>query len=81
MVCLGAHRARERDITALTAQRVTGDRLETHLRVGRQHGLGEQALTALMALLASYLGYPHASLAMEAVHVSSPASARGGTHR
>ncbi|WP_165968846.1 carboxymuconolactone decarboxylase family protein [Actinomadura sp. KC06] len=61
---------RDRDvavITALTAQGVSGDRLATHLRQARQHGLGEDALTALMTLLASYLGYPRASLAMEAV--------------
>ncbi|WUH98306.1 carboxymuconolactone decarboxylase family protein [Spirillospora sp. NBC_00431] len=61
---------RDRDIaviTALAAQGVSGDRLATHLRQARQHGLGEDALTALMTLLASYLGYPRASLAMEAV--------------
>ncbi|WP_113702013.1 carboxymuconolactone decarboxylase family protein [Nonomuraea lactucae] len=55
-------------ITALTAQGVAGDRLDTHLRLARQHGLDEDALTALMTLLAGYLGYPRASLAMEAVH-------------
>ncbi|WP_171064105.1 carboxymuconolactone decarboxylase family protein [Actinomadura soli] len=62
---------RDRDIaviTALTAQGISGDRLATHLRQARQHGLGEDALTALMTLLAGYLGYPRASLAMEAVH-------------
>ncbi len=62
---------RERSIailTALTAQGVSGDRLSTHLLLGRQHGLNEEALTALMVLLAGYLGYPRASLTMEAVH-------------
>lgn len=62
---------RERSIailTALTAQGVSGDRLSTHLLLGRQHGLNDEALTALMVLLAGYLGYPRASLAMEAVH-------------
>ncbi len=62
---------RERSIavlTALTAQGVSGDRLSTHLLLSRQHGLNDEALTALMVLLAGYLGYPRASLAMEAVH-------------
>lgn len=59
-------------ITALTAQGVTGDRLGTHLRLARRHGLDEDALTALMTLLAGYLGYPRASVAMEDVHASRP---------
>lgn len=58
-------------ITALTAQGVSGDRLSSHLHLGRQHGLDEDALTALMTLLASYLGYARASFAMEAVQASS----------
>lgn len=58
-------------ITALAAQGVTGDRLGTHLRLGRQQGLDEDALTALMTLLAGYLGYPRASLAMETIHASN----------
>ncbi|MFI0424428.1 carboxymuconolactone decarboxylase family protein [Spongiactinospora sp. 9N601] len=55
-------------ITALAAQGVSGDRLRTHLRLGREHGLDDDALTALMTLLAGYIGYPRASLAMETVH-------------
>ncbi len=55
-------------ITALTAQGVTGDRLTTHLRRAHDEGLHVDALTGLMILLASYLGYPRASLAMETVH-------------
>lgn len=55
-------------ITALACQGVSGDRLGTHLRLGLQHGLDEDALTGLMTLLASYVGYPRASLAMEAIH-------------
>lgn len=61
---------RDRDIAviaALATQGVVGDRLSTHLRVAQQHGLTEDALTALMTLLAGYIGYPRASLAMEAV--------------
>jgi len=58
-------------ITALVAQGVTGDRLGTHLQLGRRHGLDEDSLTALSTLLAGYLGYPRASLAMETIHGSS----------
>jgi 4-carboxymuconolactone decarboxylase len=54
-------------ITALTAQGVSGDRLSAHLALAHEHGLDTEALTALMLLLASYLGYAKASLAMEAV--------------
>lgn len=57
-------------ITALAAQGVAGDRLAAHLRLGLQNGLDEDALTALMALLAIYLGYAKASLAMETIHAS-----------
>jgi 4-carboxymuconolactone decarboxylase len=55
-------------ITALTAQGVAGDRLATHVRLAQQNGLDRDALTALMTLLAGYLGYAHASLAMETVN-------------
>lgn len=55
-------------ITALVAQGVTGDRLATHVRLARQNGLDHNALTALLLLLAGYLGYPRASLAMETIN-------------
>jgi 4-carboxymuconolactone decarboxylase len=54
-------------ITALAAQGVHGDRLSTHLHLGQKHGLDEAAFTALMTLLAGYIGYPRASLAMESI--------------
>jgi len=57
-------------ITALAAQGVAGDRLASHLRLGLQNGLDHDALSALMALLAIYLGYAKASLAMETIHGS-----------
>jgi len=57
-------------ITALAAQGVAGDRLAAHLRLGRQNGLDQDALTALMTLLSIYLGYAKASLAMESIHGS-----------
>jgi 4-carboxymuconolactone decarboxylase len=60
-------------ITALVAQGVTGDRLGAHLDLARQNGLDDDALTALMVLLASYLGYARASLAMEIIHARSAA--------
>jgi 4-carboxymuconolactone decarboxylase len=44
-------------ITALTAQGVAGDRLTAHVRPAQQNGLDRDALTALMILLAGYLGY------------------------
>jgi len=62
-------------ITALVAQGVTGDRLGAHLDLARQNGLDDDALTALMVLLASYLGYAHASLAMEIIHARAAAPA------
>jgi len=55
-------------ITALVAQGVSGDRLDAHLDLARRNGLDDDALTALMVLLAGYLGYAHASLAMETIH-------------
>jgi len=55
-------------ITALTAQGVTGDRLTTHLHRAQDEGLDVDALTGLIILLACYLGYPKASLAMETLH-------------
>jgi 4-carboxymuconolactone decarboxylase len=54
-------------LTALTAQGVSGDRLNAHLQLARQNGLDLEALTALMTLLAVYTGYARASLAMETV--------------
>src|SRR6266511_1853260 len=68
-------------ITALVAQGVTGDRLGAHLDLARQQGLDDDALTALMVLLAGYLGYAHASLAMEVIHARAGArlsAAAGG---
>jgi 4-carboxymuconolactone decarboxylase len=55
-------------ITTLTAQGVVGDRLAAHVRLAQQNGLDRNALTALMILLAGYLGYAHASLAMQTVN-------------
>ncbi len=67
-------------ITALAAQGVSGDRLGTHLQLGREHGLDEESLTALMTLLAGYIGYPRASLAMETVHALFAATDQADTN-
>jgi hypothetical protein len=42
--------------------------LATHVRLAQQNGLDRDALTALMMLLAGYLGYPRASLTMETIN-------------
>ena len=47
---------------------------DTHLDLARQNGLEDDALTALMVLLAGYLGYAHASLAMEIIHARAAAT-------
>jgi 4-carboxymuconolactone decarboxylase len=60
-------------ITALVAHGITGDRLGAHLDLARQNGLNDDALTVLMVLLAGYLGYAHASLAMEIIHARATA--------
>jgi 4-carboxymuconolactone decarboxylase len=59
-------------ITALAAQGVTGDRLDTHLRLATEVGIDHDALAALMTLLAIYIGYAHASTAMESVQNAAP---------
>lgn len=63
-------------ITALAAQGIADARLSTHIRLAQQNGLDRDALTALSILLAGYLGYPRASLAMEAVHTLAPPPAQ-----
>jgi 4-carboxymuconolactone decarboxylase len=54
-------------ITALAAQGVAGDRLDSHIRLAQRNGLGYEALTALMTLMTNYIGYARGSQAMEAV--------------
>jgi 4-carboxymuconolactone decarboxylase len=54
-------------ITALAAQRVAGDRLDSHIRLAQHNGLGYEALAAMMTLVTNYTGQAHGSLAMEAV--------------
>lgn len=59
--------------SALVAHGVSDDRLGAHLDLARTNGLDDDALTALMVLLAGYLGYAHASLAMETIHARQAA--------
>ncbi|MFE6922918.1 carboxymuconolactone decarboxylase family protein [Nocardia sp. NPDC057663] len=54
-------------ITAPAAQGISGDRLTTHLRQAGAHGISHDGLTALMTLLATYIGYPRASSVMETI--------------
>lgn len=62
-------------ITALATQGVSGDRLDSHIRLAQRNGLGYEALTAMMTLAANYIGYAHGSQAMEAVQrVAGPGS-------
>ncbi len=58
-------------IAALVSQNVTDERLVTYLSLARRNGVDEQGLTALMVLLAAYVGQPYTSLAMEAVRRSA----------
>ena len=60
-------------IAAMVAQGVSDDRLETYLSVARRNGVDTDGLTALMVLLAAYLGQPHTSMAMQAVRRSAGA--------
>lgn len=55
-------------IAALVGQNVTDQRLSTYLSLARRNGVDQQGLTALMVLLAAYVGQPYTSLAMETVH-------------
>jgi alkylhydroperoxidase/carboxymuconolactone decarboxylase family protein YurZ len=62
--------ARERSIaiiTALAAQGVAGDHLDSHIRLAQRDGLGYEALTAMMTLVTNYIGQACGSQAMEAV--------------
>jgi len=54
-------------ITALAAQGVAGDRLDSHIRLAQRNGLDYEALTGVATLMTNYIGYAHGSLAMEAV--------------
>jgi 4-carboxymuconolactone decarboxylase len=54
-------------ITALAAQGVAGERLDSHIRLAQREGLGYEALAAMTTLMTSYVGQARGSQAMETI--------------
>ena len=54
-------------VAALIAQGCVADRLRGHVRWALDHGVTPSQLEALASLLAVYVGYPRASVGMEAI--------------
>ncbi len=54
-------------VAALVAQGSVDERLRGHVRWAIEHGSSREELEALVTLLAVYIGYPRASVAMEIV--------------
>ncbi|HXF98953.1 MAG TPA: carboxymuconolactone decarboxylase family protein [Gaiellaceae bacterium] len=54
-------------VAALAAQGGVEERLRVHTRWALDHGVTPDELEALCTLLAVYVGYPRASVAMEAI--------------
>jgi alkylhydroperoxidase/carboxymuconolactone decarboxylase family protein YurZ len=54
-------------VAALAAQGGVEERLRTHVRWALEHGVTPDELEAALALLAVYVGYPRASVAMEVI--------------
>lgn len=54
-------------VAALAAQGGVDDRLRGHVRWALEHGSSREELEALVTLLAVYVGFPRASVAMEVV--------------
>jgi 4-carboxymuconolactone decarboxylase len=54
-------------LTALVTQGGVEDRVRVHTRWALDHGVTPEALEAMATLLAVYVGYPRASVAMEIV--------------
>jgi 4-carboxymuconolactone decarboxylase len=54
-------------VAALIAQGGVDTRLRGHVRWAVEHGASREQLEALVTLLAVYVGYPRASVAMEVV--------------
>jgi 4-carboxymuconolactone decarboxylase len=56
-------------VAALVTQGGVDDRLRAHVRWAIEHGSSREELEALVTLLAVYVGYPRASVAMELVRM------------
>ena len=54
-------------VAALVAQGAVDDRLRGHVGWALEHGSSREELEALLTLLAVYVGFPRASVAMEIV--------------
>ena len=54
-------------VAALVTQGAVDDRLRGHVRWAIEHGSSRDELEALVTLLAVYVGFPRASVAMEIV--------------
>jgi 4-carboxymuconolactone decarboxylase len=54
-------------VAALVAQGAVDDRLRGHVRWAIEHGSSREELEALVTLLAVYVGFPRASVALEIV--------------
>ena len=54
-------------VAALVTQGAVDERLRGHVRWAVEHGASREELEALVTLLAVYVGFPRASLAMEIV--------------
>jgi 4-carboxymuconolactone decarboxylase len=54
-------------VAALAAQGGVEERLRGHVRWALEHGVTPDELDAALALLAVYVGYPRASVAMEVI--------------
>ena len=54
-------------VAALVAQGAVDERLRGHVRWAIDHGSSREELEALVTLLAVYVGFPRASVAMEIV--------------
>jgi 4-carboxymuconolactone decarboxylase len=65
-------------VSALVAQGGVDARLRGHVRWAVEHGATREQLEALVTLLAVYVGYPRASVAMEVVRDELDAMASPG---
>jgi 4-carboxymuconolactone decarboxylase len=65
-------------LTALVTQGGVEERLRIHTRWALDHGLTADELEAMATLLAVYVGYPRASVAIEVIREVEAAEAAGG---